>query len=519
MGTYNSPLSARRPEVTSFCWLENNTETLPGMIHLRRALLLAIASVAVITSVVSAESRKAKNGIEITTGSAAARASFQRGLSQMEMLHWEAALQEWRQAAQTDPQFALAHAFLAMLSRDPAEQVAEREKALASRKGAGREEQLVIDWVANAGESHWVPAIQAMNTALDRYPKDKHLAWLAGLWLENQRQSERAIPLFERANRIDPNFADPLNQAAYCYARLGNFDQAFANMQRYAAMLPNEANPQDSLAEISRMAGRFDDSLAHYHASLKIDPTFIESQAGLGDTYAVMGEEAKARDEYAIAIQKATTRVDRVNFALQSAATYAREQNYEKADAAFQEAARLAHDKDLGALEAEAWRRMSVYQKDNARAMELLKQAEAPLHEKHKMSTAAREQELAIILRTRAGRAVHDGSMTAALAALKQLKALAASNNSGQVQFAYGGAEGAVLLAQGKYQDAVARLQDDDKNPFSMQRLIVAYQKTGDKDDAARMAEKLSHLYEPTIEQAVVVPEFRKTLLASKDKN
>jgi lipopolysaccharide biosynthesis regulator YciM len=151
--------------------------------------------------------------------------------------------------------------------------------------------------------------------------------------------------------------------------------------------------------------------------------------------------------------------------------------------------------------------------------MELLTKAEAPLHETHKMSTATREQELAIILRTRAGRAVHDGSMTVALAALKQLKALAASNNSGQVQFAYGGAEGAVLLAQGKYQDAVNRLQDDDKNPFSMQRLIVAYRKTGDKDDAARMTERLSRLYEPTIEQAVVVPEFRKTLLATKDKN
>jgi tetratricopeptide (TPR) repeat protein len=437
----------------------------------------------------------------------------------MEALHWEAALQEWRQAAQADPRFALAHIFLAMLSRDPVEQVAEREKALTSRDGAGAEEQLIVDWIANAGQSHWVPAIQAMNTALDRYPQDKHLAWLAGLWLENQRQSERAIPLFERANKIDPGFADPLNQVAYCYARLGNFDRAFANMERYAALLPNEANPQDSLAEISRMAGRFDDALNHYHASLKIDPSFIESQAGLGDTYAVMGEQAKARAEYAIAIQKATTRVQEVTFALQSAATYVREQDYPKADAAFEAVARLAHDKDLGVLEAEAWRRMSVYQKDNTRAMELLKKAESPLRENHQMSAAAREQELAIILRTRAGRAIHDGSMATARAALKELEALAASNNSGPVQFSFNGAQGAMLMTQGKFKDAISRLQDDDKNPFSMQRLIVAYQKAGDKPDADRMVQRLSRFYEPTIEQAVVVPEFQKTQLALKDKN
>jgi tetratricopeptide (TPR) repeat protein len=478
--------------------------------------LLLIASLCLLLPLCAQQPDEA---MQITTTSAEARSHFQQGMAKMETLHWEPAMQEWRLAAQADPQFALAHIFLTMLSRDPAEQVTEREKAVASRKFASPEEQLIVDWISNSNQSHWIPAIQAMNEALERFPNDKHLAWLAGLWLENQRESERAIPLFERANRIDPKFADPLNQAAYCYARLGNFDKAFADMQSYAQLLPNEANPQDSLAEISRMAGRFDEALAHYHASLKIDPGFIESQVGLGDTYAVMGEEAKAREEYAAAMAQATTRVQKISFALQSAATYAREQNFADADSAFLAAAREAHSKDVGTLEAEAYRMMSVYQKDNAKAMELLKRAEAVLHEPHTLSTDAKEQELALILRTRAGRAVHDGSMAVAQAALKELAALAGSNNNGRVQFAYNGAEGAVLLAQGKYQEAISRLEEDDKNPFSMQRLIVAYQKIGAKNDARRLTERLSHYYDPSIEQAVVVPEFRKTLLAQKDKN
>jgi tetratricopeptide (TPR) repeat protein len=478
--------------------------------------LLLIASLCLLLPLCAQQPDEA---MQMTTTSAEARSHFQQGMAKMETLHWEPAMQEWRLAAQADPQFALAHIFLTMLSRDPAEQVTEREKAVASRKFASPEEQLIVDWISNSNQSHWIPAIQAMNEALERFPNDKHLAWLAGLWLENQRESERAIPLFERANRIDPKFADPLNQAAYCYARLGNFDKAFADMQSYAQLLPNEANPQDSLAEISRMAGRFDEALAHYHASLKIDPGFIESQVGLGDTYAVMGEEAKAREEYAAAMAQATTRVQKISFALQSAATYAREQNFADADSAFLAAAREAHSKDVGTLEAEAYRMMSVYQKDNAKAMELLKRAEAVLHEPHTLSTDAKEQELALILRTRAGRAVHDGSMAVAQAALKELAALAGSNNNGRVQFAYNGAEGAVLLAQGKYQEAISRLEEDDKNPFSMQRLIVAYQKIGAKNDARRLTERLSHYYDPSIEQAVVVPEFRKTLLAQKDKN
>jgi hypothetical protein len=141
------------------------------------------------------------------------------------------------------------------------------------------------------------------------------------------------------------------------------------------------------------------------------------------------------------------------------------------------------------------------------------------LREKHKMSAAAREQELAAILRTRVGRSVHDGSMHDALAALKRMQQLAAANNDGRVRSAVSGAQGAVLMAQAKFEEAIAQLEDDDKNPFSMQRLILAYEKTGQKDKAERIKQRLAKYYEPSIEQAVVVPLFNKTMLAMKDKN
>jgi tetratricopeptide (TPR) repeat protein len=218
-------------------------------------------------------------------------------------------------------------------------------------------------------------------------------------------------------------------------------------------------------------------------------------------------------------MKKALTRVQATTIALQSASTYAREHDFAKADAAFQEVAKQAHKNDLGALEAEAWRMMSVYQKDNSKAMELLAKSESVVHEPHTMSAAAREQELALILRTRVGRAVHDGSMNDAHAALKRLEAVAATNSSGLVQFSFNGAQGSVLLAQGQYREAIGRLEDDDRNPFSIQRLIVAYQKTGASDKAEKMAQRLANFYEPTIEQSVVVPAFRKTSAAMKDKN
>jgi tetratricopeptide (TPR) repeat protein len=454
---------------------------------------------------------KELDGMEMTTKSAKARAFFKDGLAKMETLHIDEGLQSWRNAAKADPNFALAHIFLAYFAQDPTEQVVERDKALATRRLAGPEERLIIDWLANASKSQWIPAIQAMNEALDKYKQDRHLAWLAGWWLLlAQDQPGRAIPHFERAIKLDPTFADPWNEVAYCYARTGNFEQAFRHIKRYTELLPNEANPQDSYAEISRMAGHFEEALTHYRQSLKIDPTFIVSQLGLGDTYALMGEEARARTEYAKAIEKAT-KVQAVLWSLQSAATYVREGDLSGADTAFLSVAEKAHQEDFANLEAEAYRSMALYQKDPEKAQESLKKAESALHESHKIPQSLVDQELSLVLRARTERAIADGNMELASASLQQLADLAGNTPDAVVHASHHGAAGDLLVAQGKYADAIVHLEDDLRSPFSMRGLTLAYEKTGALDRAQELSARLLGFNEPLIEQAMVVPAFRQS--------
>jgi tetratricopeptide (TPR) repeat protein len=468
-------------------------------------------AIVLFAATLSAFANAQSGGMEISTKSPSARASFIQGLGKMETLHIQAGLQNWRNATQVDPNFALAHIFLAYFAQDPTEQMAEREKALATRKYAGPEEQLIVDWLANGSEGQFVPAIQAMNEALDRYKHDKHLAWLAGWWLLlAQDEPLRAVPMFERAIKLDPKFADPWNEAAYCYARVGDYDKAFVHIKKYAELLPNEANPQDSYAEISRMAGRYEDALKHYHISLKLDPTFIESQLGLGDTYALMGNEAQARAEYSTAIQNGT-KVQGVLWSLQSAATYVREGNLSGADTAFQNAAEQAHANDFGNLEAEAYRSMAMYQKDLNAGAKLLKKAEAVLHENHKIPQALVDQEFASLLRTGVELALRSGNMGVAAATLKRLEKLAISNPDGMIQASFHGASGSMLVAQRKYDDAILQFKEDERNPFSMQGLSVAYQQSGDKEDAQRISARLAGFNEPIIEQAIVVLPYRES--------
>jgi len=489
-------------------------------------------------------------GMHISTKSPQAHAFFEKAMAKMEMLHTADGLENFRNAVQADPQFALGHIMLTFFSQDPSEQVAEREKALATRANAGPEEKLVIDWLANASQAKWVPAIQAMNEALTSYPHDKHLHWLAGWWLQlDQNQSQRAVVMFERVMQIDPKFADAYNEAAYCYARQGDMDKAFADIKRYTELVPNEPNPQDSFAEISRMAGRFEDALTHYRMSLKIDPSFHESQLGLGDTYALMGDQQKARAEYAKAIATGSA-VQKVTWSLQLAATYVREGDLAGADKAFNAVAEQAHTKDFANIEAEAYRSMSLYQLESAASLNLLAKAEAVLHEDHKVPQSLLNQELAAVLRTRIERALVANNQAAnnqaannqadnnsadnagknpgdnaknnelAKATLKQLQALAEANDAdGIITSALHGAAGAVALAVGDYADAVNHFEADESNAISMRSLITAYDKNGQQGNARRLAAKLAALNVPLIEQAVVVPEFRKQRAALAAKS
>jgi tetratricopeptide (TPR) repeat protein len=304
----------------------------------------------------------------VTTSSPKARELFGRALTDYENLYLERANIGWRAAVQADPSFALAYVFIAYNSNDPAEANAAREKATLLAPKASPGERLLIQWIASVKENNFIAGISAMNDMLEMFPRDNRLAYMAGNWMMGQNSYEQAQKTLERALVIDKNYPPALNDLGYCYAQSREYPKAFEVMERYVAVLPTLPNPQDSYAEILRMSGNFDAAIEHYRAALKIDPAFDYSQLGLGDTYALMGNQAQARVEYEKAIQNAHTGADRLSYALQSATTWARENNFAEADKAFDAVAEKAHAAGLDLIEAQAHRMMSLYQTDDAEA-------------------------------------------------------------------------------------------------------------------------------------------------------
>lgn len=445
----------------------------------------------------------------VTASSAKARELYQKGMEDYENLYLERCNDDWRAAVKEDAGIAMAWVWIAFNSRNPAEVSAARDKAKALIPQVTPGEKLMIQWVAYVQEGNYIAGISAMNDMLAMFPKDKHLLYLAGNWLMGENGDDQALKLFEHALTLDKNYPAALNDAAYVYARTRQFAKAFATMDRYVVVLPKEPNPHDSYGELLRMAGHFDDSLAHYRMALKVDPNFTSSQVGIADTYALMGNQTQARVEYDKAIAQAHNDADRIDYMMQKATTWVRDANPVEADKAFAETAQKAHDLGLDLQEAQAHQRMAAYQSDDATALKHLEAAEEALSHRHDISPLDHDEELSRILRYRTVRAAHGGNQEVAQKSLHLLETMASSSRNLVIQSSYHGAAGAVLAGQEKWQEAIAHLEEDSTDPFSMQLLSRAYYEAGARDKMHEVEERLRGTNVPTIEQAVVVPAVR----------
>jgi tetratricopeptide (TPR) repeat protein len=455
----------------------------------------------------------------VTTSSRAAARYFETGMVHYENHRWNFALRDWREAVQLDPKFALAYTWICFTTTDPAEESKDRATAESLIDSVTPAEQLMVRWMAGAHENHYIQGIQAMNDLAQMYPHDKRLNFLIGYWLYKLDEYERSRMFTERALTEDGKYATAYNQLGYLFSRERQYNKAIAAMEKYVSLLPDQPNPHDSLGEMLRLSGRFDDALEQYHIALKIDPTFYISQKELGETYAIMGQEERAREEYAKAIQEAPGNGLKAEYMQKAAMTWLREQKFDEASKAYREAAESAHAMGQWVWEARAYRIMAMYEHDRAAAAADLNRADTILTNESKViAESDLDEERARILRVRVEKAVEANDLAAAKKILAELEKMSASG-SFSIQRTYAGAAGTVLLARKKYAEAAAELEQDFVNPMSIKLLVAALQKAGAKDRAEDWRKRLLEWKIPTVEEALVVFAYRAQQKAVVAKN
>jgi tetratricopeptide (TPR) repeat protein len=445
--------------------------------------------------------------IRITSTSAGAREQLEVALNSYETAQYPDAVVYAKRAAAEDPQCALAYALWSYAARWNGSAPDALQKAMSLSVKSTPDEKLLVQFMVGAQQADVLPAIIAMNDLVSKHPKDKHVLFLAGDWLLSQGDYTRGRKLLEKSLEQDENFPPALNTLGYAY--VDSLDpepeRGIDLLRRYADVSPDDPNPQDSLGEVLRMTGDDAGSLARYAAAMGISPTFLTSQFGRGDTFALMGKYSSARDEYDKALKMAPSGHDVLHIEFQKTLVY-----FWQGDAGTGRNELAA----LSAKAAEAKDGMAQFEIDYARvllapdtnsAIELLAAMETRLtNVPEGMTTAERNQEYASVLREEVRIALANQKRSDADGLILKLDELAAASRDQKVESIYESARGYVMSADGDYANAADELMSDLHSPLVVQQLVVVEQKLSNADGAEKARARLKYLRTPTAEWYVV---------------
>ncbi|GAC1634848.1 MAG: hypothetical protein NVS9B14_11370 [Candidatus Acidiferrum sp.] len=443
----------------------------------------------------------------VSSKSLEARKLVENAIDQYENVLLDQSVSSAKLATQKDPNFALAYAVLSFASRRGEPNSEARLKARELAKTAPSEEKLLVKWLTSVEDENLLPAIVSMNDLLAKFPNDKHVLYLTSEWLYFQQDYDRSRTMMEKILTIDPNFPPALNMLGYSWVETGNPDpaKAIGYLKKYAAVQPAQPNPEDSLGEVSRFVGDDQGSLEHYTRALKINPNFITSQIGLGDTSTLMGNYSRAREEYEKAEVIATNPRDLFHIAYQRALVFFWEDKSDEGLRAL----------DTLAVRAEQAKEPYAYYEISLGRALLTTNAAEQLHRieyletKYSspldgMSEGDRNPSLAEILRDEVRVHFQLGHSDEAQSAIKRLEKLASSSRDLIVSGDYDSVLGLVHMKKDDFAGAVDGLSSDAHSPLMVQQLAIAQERAGDKAGAEKTKLRLKYLRAPTVEWFLV---------------
>lgn len=260
--------------------------------------------------------------VPITTSSDDARELYLEGRGLLDDLHFVDAHEKFVQAVEKDPDFAMGHLLTAITSLSVEEFFDSVGKAHTAAAGASEGEQLYIQALVAASENDQAAQLDALNKVVAAYPKDPRTHMFLGNFLNGQQDFAGATEHYTHATQLNPQFAGAYNALGYAYRSLDDLEQAKAAFEKYVELLPDEANPQDSYAELLMEMGNYGESIEHYQMAIDLDQNFSSAYAGISTNYSLMGEPERAQEAADQMLAAARVFGERQNALFQSATSH-----------------------------------------------------------------------------------------------------------------------------------------------------------------------------------------------------
>ena len=170
--------------------------------------------------------------------------------------------------------------------------------AKALKADPGNPEVMLYRAQALRNTNRWPEAEQTYREILKErpnyWPAHNELGWI----LFRQAKYQQAADAFDAAAMAAPNVAKPLANLGEMYIELGKHDEAIDASQRSIQRNPNETAYRN-LGDIAFSDGNYKNALANYQQAANLDPKYHMIWRDIGDCYAMLGQPALVRENYA----------------------------------------------------------------------------------------------------------------------------------------------------------------------------------------------------------------------------
>lgn len=471
----------------------------------KKSGLIVFVIVAVVAAVsvglVSGDNGK----IPITTKSDKALEQFLKGRDMADKLRNLEAREYYLNAVKADPEFALAQMNLALVSASASEFFEAMEKAVALADKVSDGERLWIQgFEAGAVNGDPVAQLKDYNKLVGMYPNDERAHNLLGGYYFGTQEFQKAIDSYERAVAINPDFSQPYNQLGYAYRFLADYENAEKAFKKYTEILPDDPNPYDSYAELLMKMGRFDESIAKYHQALEIQTNFVFSYLGIASCLTYQGKHEEAYKEADKMFEAAAHDGQRRAALTVKSACYLDAGNYEMAFGAIDERFKYAEAIGDSSNMAADLNQMAMIHLLEGHIDSAEKMFGLGLEYVLKSSLDDDVKELAKLgnLYNLSRVAIARGDFESAREKTAKYSEHANKvNNPFQIRLAHELA-GLIAAAEGNQLKAIEEFEQANlQNPANLYRIGLAYEASGDKEEAGNWFEKAATYYQPIFQQ------------------
>ncbi|MGC2237023.1 MAG: trypsin-like peptidase domain-containing protein [Pyrinomonadaceae bacterium] len=155
-----------------------------------------------------------------------------------------------------------------------------------------------------------------------------------GLGILSRDEYARALPFFEKAVDIDPNYAEAWYQAGFCFGMLGRHAEALKASRQAARLRPEWAQTFVNIGASSFALGQYKDASEAYRQASKLDTDNADIQYALGLSLNKLGKT----DEEILAYRRALyIKPDYSNVIEQLGLAYFKQKRYAESLASFEQ--------------------------------------------------------------------------------------------------------------------------------------------------------------------------------------